>query len=143
MTSRKKAAKETTYSELYLITSNQNLFASLVILMQKSSVLCFRSCSDCEPFVGPAVALLNSHMGDFDTTEVPFSTFTSSLFVCFSRAHTSAFFFHAYHHLCVREVFISLLKVITLLRLLRLVIVVKIFITIIRYSGLFESGANE
>ncbi|XP_067054728.1 transforming growth factor-beta receptor-associated protein 1-like [Acropora muricata] len=25
---------------------------------------------DCEPFVGPAVALLNSHMGDFDTTEV-------------------------------------------------------------------------
>ena len=101
MTSRKTAAKETTYSALYLTTSNQNLFASLVILMQKSSVLCFRSCSDCEPFVSPAVALLNSHMGDFDTTEVPFSTLTSSLFVfC---VHTQAlFFFHAYHHLCVR-----------------------------------------
>ena len=83
MTPRKKAAKETTYSALYLTTSNQNLFASLVILMPKSSVLCFRSCSDCEPFVGPAVALLNSHMGDFDTTEVPFSTLTSSLFVCY------------------------------------------------------------
>ena len=65
----------------------------------------FPSCSDCEPFVGPAVALLNSHMGDFDTTEVPFSTLISSLFV-FSFACTHKRF-HAYHHFYVREVHIT------------------------------------
>ena len=69
-------------SEFVCLASNFNTKVKCVV---------FSSCSDCEPFVGPAVALLNSHMGDFDTTEVQFSTLTSSLFVCFLRAHTSTF----------------------------------------------------
>ena len=49
-----------------------NLLCQLSLNVSNEFTLmsCFPSYRDREPFIAPAVALLNSHMADFDTAEV-------------------------------------------------------------------------